>query len=368
MNRRGALAALAAGWVIGAAGPATADTFGPWTPKTAPVAEYGSVYISFGASAFVQQIPRVNFGNIYNTSALGQPFVAFSLSDDPNAVGGEGGGAVGVVFDTRRTPAWLGRKPRIEVSFSYARGGGSATQSQFFAGAASRVLGGPLVDGSASVNLGFGNALNRASLEINMKEIAGAVRLKTDIRLTRALSATPSLGFVAGQSVFDFEYRTTHTSAAGPGSAIRSLDEKLKTRRLGGEAAIDLAWRAARRITVHGGTSAAVFHMGTRLTANDCAGFDLVPGVPPCDGSLGTATRSDFDHRIGFRLGMNAGLTYDAGWFKLTVVGRAAWDSDAPGIRNPTTASANTNSGPAKIIYDSAWRFGGGLAVTIPLN
>ena len=367
MNRGILAAALAAGWAFGAAGPAAADTFGPWTPKTAPVAEYGNVYISFGAGAFVQQIPRVNFGNIYAVGG-GNPFLTLALSDDPDVVGGEGGGTVGFVFDTRRSPSWLGRKPRIEVAFSYGRGGASAAQSQTFGAGTVTLLSGPLVSGELAGGIGAGGATHRGRVDVALQEIAGAIRLKTDVRLTRTLSATPALGFVGGQSVFDFDYRTTFTSPLSATDGVRELAETLKTRRLGGEAAIDLAWRAARRITVHGGASAAVFRMGTRLTGNDCFGFGAGAAGLPCSGNFGTTTRSDFDHRTGYRIGMNAGLTYDGGWFKLTVVGRAAWDSDQPGIRNPTAPNTSSGSAPAEIVYDSAWRFGGGLSVTIPLN
>ena len=367
MNRSIVVAALAAGWVFGAGGPAAADTFGPWTPKTAPVAEYGSVYISFGAGAFVQQMPRVNFGNVYTVGG-GTPFLTRVLVDDPDVVGGEGGGTVGVVLDTRRTPTWLGRKPRIEVSFSYGRGSASAAQSQFVPSAS--VLGGPFIDGGGNiagfVTIGLPST-HRGTVDVALQEAAGAIRLKTDLRLTRTLTATPAFGFVGGQSVFDFDYNAVNSAVIGPTVTVtRTTEETLKTRRLGGEAAIDLAWRAARRLTVHGGASAAFFRMGTRLTANDCIGISNAGA--PCSGTAGTATWSDFDHRTGYRLGMNAGITYDGGWFKLTVVGRGTWDSAVPGIRNPTAANAIVRSAPAAIVYDSAWRYGGGLSVTIPLN
>lgn len=89
----------------------------------------------------------------------------------------------------------------------------------------------------------------------------------------------------------------------------------------------------------------------------------------PCNGGGGASTVRNFDHKTGYRVVMNAGVTYDSGWFKLTIVGQGLWDSDVPGVRNPTRSFATSGAtAPAQIVYASSWRYGGYIATTIPLE
>ena len=111
-----------------------------------------------------------------------------------------------------------------------------------------------------------------------------------------------------------------------------------------------------------GGTSISVFHMRTSLNASDCSGAAAsAPIGTPCSGTSFATTFNATDSQVGYRVTGRVGAGYDFGWLTLTVSGFVMWDSDVPGVRNPTALGQT-----AAIIHDDRLNFGGVVAVTVP--
>lgn len=365
MNKSISMAALTFGCVAALSLSAKADTFGPWTPKTAPVGKYDSnIYVTFGAGGFLQNTPKFNYFNMPDGSAL--------FLESADILGGTGGVTLGILLDNRRM-SWPGKKPRIEFSFAYGRGSGSTSQSRLIPDSGGTDLHITTIDGTRLLIVNCGGAgatcTSATRLAANYQSVSGALRLKTDIHLARNLYVTPALGFVGGRSSVDYKLNNIITFNAGT-TLPNVVNENLKTTRLGGEAAADITWKINRKWTWHGGASFALFRMGTRLVGRDCLQTGVVPAGTVCgtSGTFANTSISKFDHQTGYRVGMNTGVTYNGGWYRVTLVGQGMWDSDVPGVQNPssTNTAIGATAAPASITYSPQWRYGGFVAVAFP--
>lgn len=106
--------------------------------------------------------------------------------------------------------------------------------------------------------------------------------------------------------------------------------------------------------------------MHTILDGNDCQSANQAVGLP-CSGAFSAASIHFTDDHFGARMLMDVTGTYDAGWLKVSISGFATWDSAMPGVLNPVAASI-VPVGPARIVYESGWNYGGVVMLTVPFS
>lgn len=385
-----AVLALGAGWSGSALGQVRGDT-----AVTTPV-NRGAFYWSFGASGGVQHMPKWSYGqNFRVTEEFSQQMFNVTIEDlgsafdyDPKVPGGGPAFAVGYALDKRTFLGRIGAKPSIE--FGLWTFFGKTTQSASTTGIADEFseLGGtfydlvfPAVDGSTAYN--FRSQDLKLKLESSVQSGEASLRFKTQFQVGRRLMIVPSVGPIGGLAFYRYRLRG---NIAGGGLNFVSIDpdsamdikETIRSYHFGGEAAMNVVFAARPNLLIQGGVAIAGFHRTSSLNARSqfaLSGFRTSPGFSDIQavravrgGTTEIASTNDTGSTFGYRLGVNASITYSWGWARLTLSGFGSYDSAIPGVNNPSSSSISGPYSSATIKHDGEWAYGGSIALSFPLH
>lgn len=325
----------------------------------------GQVYVSLGGIALVGRYSRFNALNEALTPAF-----ATQLDVAPSAVSAGPSGSIGVVLYEAPTSMLL-RRVRVDFGGEYRAGASRDSAPPYSIPTAfgpAALLAFLSIDGRQGLLFGstpFEDGVAR--LRTEDRALAGAVRLRAELA-AGPLVATPFIGFVAEESrqryTLDF-----HLSGTGTRFDY-NIDERVRTRRLGGEAGADLALRVGEALTLHGGGSFAYFRQRTRFAGDDCFTASTIAAGSPC-GAWATSV-AYADARMAWRTDLWLGVTAETERVRFTLMGLGRYDSVVPGVRNPVATEAiflggAARPGPAAIRYAGQWSYGGMLRATFAL-
>lgn len=326
-------------------------------------------YLSIGGTVGVTRLPSFNNTNAVVFENGMDVFRPRDLRFDPNIYTGGVNATIGYVLSENRLPAFIGMRPRLELSGMYMRGRGDADgpTAQYAAGQ-TIAFGSPTGDPASLFSSGLPYELRSAA---SIRYVAGeaGLRLRSDFAVGNALTLSPGIGlFGAGSNARAI--LTQRISATGIvfDSLYREIEEKLETWSFGGEARLDATWRLSPALSLQFGVNGALFRQRTTLQTSGCEQFiPRVGGV--CGDSaiflptdLGTVRQADT--AMGYRIGASLGGTYNWGWAQLTLAAFAAFNGNVPGALMPAIDAR----GPVRIHYEDRWSYGGMLAVSFPLN
>lgn len=320
----------------------------PVTPQTG-IVENGFFYWSLGGQGQWMQLPKFNW-------SLTPSGTSDALFDKRvNVAGGGVSATMGRVLDGIN----FGHRPRLELALSTFHGSGSTSGSFSRPAFDTSYVG---VGGGGTVF--FPTCCFAADWDVRLKVRTdtgdGALRFKTDFRVTPRLVLTPRLGIMGGATFTSYKLSADQNSTAGLFN--HRLKETLNTWRLGGEGGLDATFRLTPRWLLHLGGGVAVYHQRSRLTGNDCFGNAVGPNCP----QLGPGEESSVANnssRIGLRLNGALGATYDFGWAYITAMFTGQWQVNTPGVRNPTALDL----GSARVDYENTWSFGGFVVLSFPI-
>ena len=341
MARKFTSAALALAFVAGASSAAYADM--GLTPRTKAWINPGETwYVGLGVGVLVYDLPE-----FAHNDRTGSGDSVLDVS--PNVLSAGPSGRIGYIFPSPP----IGQNFRVEVSGAYITG--DATDTEVKGGSGITVV---AIDGSAAVTGSGAPFTTVATLKTEYDQYEIAARVLTDFPLAPDVTVTPSVAFFGGKAETTYFADEEITRIAG-GFFEEFVNESTRTRRLGGELRGDLSFELApNTTTLNLGVGVQVVNMRTKLKGNDCGDSGSGGG---CDGALFLTTVTDTDTEWSYNAGLSAGVTQAVfPWMELTLAGIARFESDVPGIRNPTAA----NLAPASTKYDSAVHYGFYLVLT----
>ena len=360
MVRRGWLvAALVLAVVAGVAGGASAELVFPTDPQSTAI-EPGGFYFGVAAQGLIVSLPRFDW--IEKGQDEDGPY-KFSLARHPQVIGGGPIGTVGYALPAGAVPGWIGARPRVEASVNYFRGEGhnkENTKINFMHIAS--------VDGQS----GYANDDHldtRTDLKTTMESTHGAVPFRTDHDLSPNLTLSPLIGLIGGYTLTTFRAHTRFTDILeAREDVVGTLKEQIKMSRVGAQIGADVRWRINNMLAVHTGVVGMVFHQRSEFAARDCLSEESPQNtVEQCDGAGFATTAHATDTRVAGRAVANAGISYSMGWGELSLTTIGAYDTHAPGVRNPTL-EGDTGSRSATLRFTGEWSAGGMVLLRIPLN
>jgi hypothetical protein len=325
----------------------------------------GRIYVAFGANVLVSRYGRFNALNEALT-----PDFATQFDVSPTVIGAGPSGKVGFVLYETSAPTLL-RRVRLDFAGEYRAGSSRNSAAPYTVATAfgpSALFALLSIDGQQGLLFGSTPAEDGvARLRTDARVLAGALRLHADVRIER-MTITPFVGFIAESARQRY---TLDFHLAGTGVNFDyAIDERVRTRRLGGEAGADLALRLADPLVVHAGGSFAYLHQRARFDGSDCFTVSNIGGGTPC--SAWATSVAFTDSRMAWRTDMWLGVTIEAAPLKFSAIGMGRYDSAVPGVANPVATQAiflggAARPGPVVIRYSGQWSYGGMLKATLSI-
>jgi len=239
-----------------------AGTFGMPVTETVPLDEDEKSYVGFGSGFVGHQLPEFT----WNSTVLGEPS-PYTPSSSNFAYGGEAGFTFGKRFDKSNWLSKFGQNTRLEGSLAYGRSWADAyllsTDIRNFSITASDVA------GAGEFPIAY-SCEPRCTISVDVETlyqtIEGAVRVKTDMPISKNIYLTPGLGIVSGKSLLEYRGVLRRNIGAFYPSNFETMsfiNENLTTYRIGIEPSIDMNWEVMPKWTVISGISGSIFYMKT---------------------------------------------------------------------------------------------------------
>ncbi len=332
---------------------------------TATIFESDQFFLSVGGTGGVYHLPKFEA-----FSRTGFNFAADfgRLRIDPDVPALGGGGAIGYVFRTGTFPAWMGERVRVSVGGATWSGQATETVERSVPSGVEAVN---VLSVSGTDNLGFGFQTfgDRVRLRTDYEAFELALRLASDMRLGPRLVVSPSVGVFGGQSTEDYFF--LYGLIIVGGDRVGFIRETNRTWRVGGDVGLQATYWLLDNLGLSLGGRAGVVYLRTNMKGHDCFAQPSQPPFTVCTTpTFGFRTTvSDSASAVGFRGTVNLGLHLDSGWLQFSLVGFATYETDVPGIRNPSSGSARpTNQfGPARIRYSVGHSYGAMATIRVLL-
>jgi hypothetical protein len=349
----------------------------------------GQMFIGVGGQVEWYHLPK--FDSPWRTAdAFGNDVYRPSFDPDPTVYGP--GGLFGYVFPEGTFPRWVGEK--VRVSF------GGQTWNGLFSQRADRInpnlVGTPdgyvsaaPIDGSPGTQYNFFYMnLRAAGIKVRATGFELSLRLTADHDVARNVKLSPFVALVGGRARDTYKFGARLTDAISGidqnDIGVYTLDERLTSNRVGMMFGTGVSVQVHRRVLLHLSGQAGFIFVWTHMSGADCFSGDnsanAVLGqtcynTPAGSGSYQTTT-SDNRSTVGFRGGVNGGVSLDLDFAIVSLSGFMTYDTAVPGVRNPVVTTAITNTGDnnqpttgrARIFFDDAVNYGALLLVRVPLN
>lgn len=357
---------------FGIAAPSYADS--SWIGVNALAgAQAPGWFIVPGGEVGVQRLPAWNSTNsLHSPSTLGAPAVSL-FAPEPRLFGGEYGGTLGYAFRDDALSAGLGHNLRVGLTGTYVSMHDSQSASRTLTSTAVGVidLQGRTVFAvnllGAGINPGISESLrvHRTGFDLNM-------RVASDYSLAPDWTLTASVAIVGGRTIDAYNFDSRYVSA-GVTSVANQIDEKVRTWSLGGDISAGLTWQATSTFSLNLTGRAGVVWQHSQLDGTQCVVFTVVNCSTALfiPGTVSNTAVSESRSRAGFRGGaaLNVGLDFPIG--RLTLGGFFLYDSAVPGVQNPSQATllapGSSTGQTARIHFDGVFRYGGVVALRVPL-
>ncbi len=203
-----------------------------------------------------------------------------------------------------------------------------------------------------------------------------SLRFKSQFRVGRRFMIVPSVGPIGGLAFYRYALEGNlvggglNSVAISPDTAMQ-VKETIRSYHVGIEGALNFVWAASPRFMIQGGVAVAGFHRTSHLNARSqfifSGGQPFARQIAPTDRTE-VASTNDTGSTFGFRMGVNAGVTYSWGWARISLTGFGYFDSAVPGVNNPQSDTLAGTYSPASIKHDGEWAYGGAIQVSFPLH
>jgi hypothetical protein len=309
----------------------------------------GQVFLTLGGIVGVRRLP--DWTSPYVIAGIaGSQFVAGQFRPELFLYGP--GATFGYVFNKGVMPDWMGANPRASLT-------GAAWWGQWSKSSILNPTGFTLP--SEALLPQFFHRLH-----IDHREGELVLRVKSDWRLSPAVTLSPSIAAFGGASRTRYQYNAHLFDAVGRATRPYWLHQLVKGYSVGGFASLRTTWRISDRVTFSADTHVGAYFAWMTLQARDCflnATASLCQGAAAVTNSLNAT-----DSAIGVRTGLTTVLSVRLGRSFIEFGGFMMFQTAVPTVRNQQVGMLPLGAVPTVAGFRSAWTAGGFIQWRIPFG